>query len=285
MSDDGTVADALAKATRSLKASGIPDPARDARWLMADALGVETSGVAVRLRDPLPPDAGETFSSHVVARMAREPVSRIVGGRLFYGRWIANSPFVLDPRPETELLIDLALSEPFAEILDLGTGSGCIALTLLAERPGAVAVATDISPDALETAAINAVSWTVADRVQFRVSDWFEAVEGTYDLIVSNPPYIHPDELPGLAPEVSRFDPEIALTDNLDGLSAYRRIAARAPGHLKPDGRLMVEIGPTQGEAVAQMFRDAGLENISITPDLDSRDRVVSARKGEAPDP
>jgi len=285
VSGDGTVADALTKAARSLKASGIPDPARDARWLMADALGVETSGVAVRLRDPLPPDAGETFSSHVVARMAREPVSRIVGGRLFYGRWIANSPFVLDPRPETELLIDLALSEPFSQILDLGTGSGCIALTLLAERSGAVAVATDISHDAIETASINAVSWNVANRVRFQVSDWFEAVEGAYDLIISNPPYIHPDEMTTLAPEVSRFDPKIALTDNVDGLSAYRRIASEAPAYLKPDGRVMVEIGPTQGEAVARMFRDAGLENISITPDLDGRDRVVSARKNDAPDP
>ena len=276
---DGTVADALATATRSLRTAGIPDPSRDARWLMADALGVETSGVAVRLRDSLPREAAETFSSHVLARIKREPVSRIVGGRPFYGRWIANSPFVLDPRPETELLIELALSEPFSELLDLGTGSGCIALTLLAERPGAVAVATDISPDALETAAVNAVSWTVADRVRFEVSDWFEAVQGTYDLIVSNPPYIHPDELRDLAPEVARFDPRIALTDGFDGLSAYRRIAAQAPGHLRPDGRLMVEIGPTQGEAVAELFRAAGLENISVTPDLDGRDRVVSARR------
>lgn len=277
-----TVAQAIARATRRLKDWGVPDPGTDARRLMQDALGVDAARLMLRMPEELPLDAAEVFTAHVTARMGREPVSRILGGRLFYGRWIANSPFVLDPRPETECLVELALAEPFSEVLDLGTGSGCIALTLLAERPGAVAVATDISPDALETAEVNAVALGVADRVHFEVSDWFGAVGGTYDLIVSNPPYIHPDEMSGLAPEVLRFDPKIALTDTADGLTAYRRIAAGAPGHLKPGGRLLVEIGPGQGEAVREMFRAAGLEDLRVHPDLDGRDRVVSARRPDA---
>lgn len=280
MSEGGrTVGAALREAARDLSGQGIPDAGGDVRRLMADALGIARDRLLIAEGEVLPPDASEVFARHVAARSGREPVSRILGRRAFYGRDFKVTPHVLDPRPETEVLVALALAEPFAELLDLGTGSGCIALTLLAESAGARGLATDISVDALETAAENAVRLGVADRVRFARSDWFEAVDGSYDLIVSNPPYIAPDELPDLAPEVARFDPEIALFDTADGLTAYRFIAAQAGAHLSPGGRLLVEIGPTQGAAVSAMFRAAGLADVAVHPDLDGRDRVVAARK------
>jgi release factor glutamine methyltransferase len=171
------------------------------------------------------------------------------------------------------------LREPFADDLDLCTGSGAIILTLLAERPQAVGIATDLSEAALRIAAENAASLGVAPRVQFEVSDWFSAVGGEFDLIVSNPPYIAADEMAGLQKEVRLYEPRMALTDEADGLSAYRKITSAAPAHLRAGGRLLVEIGPTQGQAVAAMMENAGLEDIRVIPDLDGRDRVVVARK------
>lgn len=273
-----SVGRAMHTAAAFLTRQGVPDAGRDVRYLMAAALGIERDRLILHEHDELSAEARGVFDGFVTARLGREPVARILGERLFYGRSFKVTPYVLDPRPETETLIEVALSEPFSEVLDLGTGSGCIALTLLAERPEATAIATDISPDAIETAGANAVRLRVLGRVHFERSDWFEAVGGTFDLIVSNPPYIHPEEMRDLAPEVERFDPKIALTDSVDGLSAYRRIAAQAPAHLSPGGRLIVEIGPTQGEAVSGLFRAAGLTDVVIHKDLDGRDRVVAGR-------
>lgn len=273
-----TVGEAMRRAARRLSAEGVIDAGRDVRWLMADALGVSRDTLSVHDRLPLAPDVEQRFEAHVRARAAREPVSRILGRREFFGRDFKVTPYVLDPRPETEILIEEALSEPFEDLLDLGTGSGCIALTLLAERPEAVGIATDISPDALETAGANAARHGLLGRVHFEVSDWYQSVGGQYDLIVSNPPYIDPREILDLAPEVERYDPKIALFDSNDGLDAYRCIVAGAPKHLRPGGRLIVEIGPTQGDAVAGMFRETGLSDVRILPDLDGRNRVVAGR-------
>jgi release factor glutamine methyltransferase len=204
-----------------------------------------------------------------------------VGARAFWGREFRVTRDVLDPRPETETLVALALAEPFARVLDLGTGSGCILVTLLAERPGAQGVGTDISPQALLIAGENAARHGVEGRVVLTPSDWFADIGGRYDLIVSNPPYIAEGEMAGLAPEVRDFEPRGALTDEGDGLGAYRVLAAGAPGHLAPGGRLLVEIGPTQGAAVSRLFAEAGLERVAVHPDLDGRDRVVAARRPE----
>jgi release factor glutamine methyltransferase len=204
-----------------------------------------------------------------------------VGARAFWGREFRVTRDVLDPRPETETLVALALAEPFARVLDLGTGSGCILVTLLAERPGARGVGTDISPEALLIAGENAARHGVEERVVLTPSDWFADIGGRYDLIVSNPPYIAEGEMAGLAPEVRDFEPRGALTDEGDGLGAYRVLAAGAPGHLAPGGRLLVEIGPTQGAAVSRLFAEAGLERVAVHPDLDGRDRVVAARRPE----
>ena len=161
-------------------------------------------------------------------------------------------------------------------LLDLGTGSGILAVTLLAEWPAAEAVATDISPEALAVAGANAEAHAVSDRLTLAEADWLEGTEGSFDLIVSNPPYVAAEEMPGLAPEVRDHDPEIALTPGGDGLDAYRNLVPAAFAHLADNGRLMVEIGATQGPAVVALFEAAGYRDVTVLPDLDGRARVVS---------
>ncbi|PTW50123.1 peptide chain release factor N(5)-glutamine methyltransferase [Rhodovulum kholense] len=266
----------LAGAVARLRAAGIPDPQRDARRLLAHALEIAPGRLTLVLPEPVPPAAEARFAAALDRRAAREPVSHIVGLRTFWGRDFRVSRDVLDPRPETETLIEAALSAPYSNVLDLGTGSGCILLTLLLERPGTAGTGTDISAPALAVARENA-DRLGCDRARFVLSDWDAAVEGRFDLVVSNPPYIAEAEMPGLAPDLA-FEPRGALTDGGDGLSAYRAIARAAPARLAPGGRLLVEIGPTQARAVSAIFAGAGLETVAIRPDLDGRDRVVEAR-------
>ena len=254
-----------AEAVKLLDAAGVPDALRDVRRLETFAAG----------------DAAQ-FAVAVHARARRTPMSHITGTRAFWKHDFKVTPDVLDPRPETEVLVERALAEPFTKVLDLGTGSGCIVISLLAERPEARGVGTDISEKAVLVAGANAAGAQVADRLILPVSDWYDDIGGLFDLIVSNPPYIAVDEMAGLAPEVRDFEPHIALTDSSDGLSAYRAIAAGALTHLTPSGRLLVEIGPTQGEAVQRIFRTAGLEDVKVHCDLDNRDRVVHGRAPRA---
>ncbi|WGH79010.1 peptide chain release factor N(5)-glutamine methyltransferase [Jannaschia ovalis] len=261
--------DALARARAALEAAGVPGAARDAEILMRAVAGpVEAPDAAALAR----------FEALVARRAAREPVSHLTGRRAFWRHEFEVTPDVLDPRPETETLVAAALAAPFARLLDLGTGSGCILCSLLAERPEATGLGTDVSDAALAVARRNAAATGVAARAEFSRADWLDGVEGPFDLIVSNPPYIAEDEMAALLPEVLR-EPRGALTPGGDGLDAYRVIARDAPARLAPGGRLMVEIGPTQGDAVAALFRDAGLAGIAIRPDLDGRDRVVQAEK------
>lgn len=273
-----SVSHELSQAVRTLKNSGADSPTTDARKLMALTLGIEPSRMTLHLHDELNLERYEGFWILVRRRVEREPMSHILGGRSFFGRWFQVDNKVLDPRPETETLIVEALSKPFSEVLDLGTGSGAIAVTLLAERSSATGIATDLSSGALEVATKNAESHGVLSRLHFEESDWYSAVGGTFDLIISNPPYIALDEMPSLAAELS-YEPRMALTDEADGLTAYRKIAEGAPAHLNADGWLMVEIGWQQGPNVATLFTDAGLTNVAIKPDLDGRDRVVIGQK------
>jgi release factor glutamine methyltransferase len=161
----------------------------------------------------------------------------------------------------------------------LGTGSGCIVISVLAERSSATGVGVDLSDKALAVARQNAQQIGVSDRLEFTTSDWFSGVSGSFDLIVSNPPYIAQSEMAGLAPEVRDHEPAMALSDGGDGLACYRAIAAGVWPHLTPGGRLLVEIGPTQAGAVSELFDQAGLVDIQTTQDIDARDRVVAARK------
>jgi release factor glutamine methyltransferase len=261
-----------------LAAAGIPDPMRDARLLLAHARGLGADRLTLHMADAPDPAAATRFDSLITARAARAPLSHLTGQRLFWGRSFQVSPAVLDPRPETETLVALALSAPFARVLDLGTGSGCILLSLLADRPAASGVGADLSPGALQVASGNAARLGLSGRAAFVQSDWCAGVTGTYDLIVSNPPYIAAAEMPALSPEVRDHEPHLALTDGADGLTAYRALAAQTPAHLAPGGRLLLEIGPTQGAAVAQILAQAGFRAITCHSDMDGRDRVIAAR-------
>ena len=273
-----TAAQALQQAIARLRAAGVTEAARDARRLLAHAARIEASRVALIAPDELAEDVVGNFERLVAARVARTPVSQLVGEREFYGRKFLVTDQVLDPRPETELLIECALAEPFEQVLDLGTGSGCILVTLLAEEPAARGIGVDLSSDALLVASSNAIRNGVQARVDVRQSDWFAQVSGQFDLIVANPPYIAAEEMPGLAPEVRDHEPRMALTDEGDGLSAYRTILSEAPRHLVPGGRLVVEIGAAQGDAVAATFQQARLDRVVILPDLAGHDRVVCGR-------
>jgi release factor glutamine methyltransferase len=272
-----TGAEALRAAAARLRDAGIPDPMPDARALLAHALDLDPARLTLHLPDPVSPQAEARLHAAIEARLTRQPVSQITGKRLFWGRNFLVTPDVLDPRPETEILVAAALEEPFQNLLDLGTGTGCILLTLLAERPLAMGTGADISADALAVAARNAQA--IAPRARLVLSDWCQAIRGQFDLITSNPPYIAAGEMPDLAPEVRQHEPHLALTPGGDGLDAYRALAAQAPAHLAPGGRLMVEIGPTQGAAVAGLFQAAGLQAIHLRRDFDGRDRVVLGRK------
>lgn len=271
-----TIAEALRAGIRELTAAAVPDPARDARLLLAHALEVPADRLTLLLPDPLPMPAAARFDAALSHRVMRRPVSQIMGRRLFWGRSFRVTRDTLDPRPETEAVVAAALEEPFASVLDLGTGTGAILLSLMAERPGAAGTGTDLSPAALAVAGENAAAFGLAPRLI--LSDWFAQVDGRFDLIVSNPPYIAAEEMAGLAPEVRRWEPRMALTDEGDGFGAYRAIAAGAPARLSPGGRLAVEVGPTQAEAVAALFAAAGLRPEGTRRDMDGRERVVIAR-------
>ncbi|NGM46869.1 peptide chain release factor N(5)-glutamine methyltransferase [Rhodobacter sp. SGA-6-6] len=270
---------ALAAAVPRLRAAGVEDAPRDARLLMAHALGVAPDRLTLHIGDEMTGPQAQVFEEAVAARVARKPLSQITGRRLFWGRSFRVTADTLDPRPETETLVAEALAGSFSTVLDIGTGTGCILLTLLAERPDATGLGTDISPAALAVARENAAALDLAIRADFRQTSWLDGIETRFDLIVSNPPYIAADEMPALAPEVRDHEPLAALTDGADGLTAYRALAAQAPAVLVPGGRLLVEIGPAQGRAVAALFAAAGLADIRILQDLDGRDRVVAARR------
>ena len=274
-----TIAAALADAVQRLKAAEIPDAANDARILLAAALGIERSRLTLVLPDTFAKDQKTIFEATISARLLRQPVSQIVGQRAFYGRAFSVTPDVLDPRPDTETLITTALLHPFETLLDLGTGSGCIVLTLLCENKKSKGVAGDLSAAALEVARGNAASLGLLERCEFIQSDWFTQITGQFDLIVSNPPYITETEMAALAPEVRDWEPLIALTPGGDGLAAYRVITAAAMGHLNVGGRLIVEIGPHQGDDVQALFRGAGFDGITCFQDIDGRDRVVMGRQ------
>jgi release factor glutamine methyltransferase len=270
---------ALRAAVPRLQAAGVEEAARDARVLLAFALGIAADRLMLHLPEEMTDAQSAAFEAAVLARIARQPVAQITGQRLFWGLPFRVTPDTLDPRPETEALVAEAVSQPFLKVLDLGTGTGCILLSCLTAMPMAQGLGVDISDAALAVAAGNAAALGLDRRARFRRSDWFSAVPGAFDLIVSNPPYIAADEMAALSPEVRQWEPQLALTPGGDGLDAYRAIARGAGARLMPGGRLLVEIGPTQGGAVAGLMAAAGLEGIRILPDMDGRDRVVAAVK------
>ncbi len=252
----------------------------DARWLLRHAAGRSPAWLYAHGREPLPDAVVEAFADLVARREAGEPVAYLTGVRGFWGLDLAVSPATLIPRPETELLVELALARiPAADarVVDLGTGSGAVALAIARERPAASVLATDASADALAVARANAGALGLA-RVRFARGDWYDAVAGErFDVVVSNPPYIEADD-PHLARGDLRFEPPGALASGADGLDAIRRLAADAAGHLVPGGWLLVEHGLAQGEAVRALFVAGGLEAVATRQDLEARDRVTLGR-------
>ncbi len=273
-----TARDALKAALDRLHAAGVPDAVADARRLLEHAAGL-APGMLTTHADRIDAAALARFATLIERRAARVPVSHLTGHRDFYGRRFCVTPDTLDPRQDTEILIGQALSEPFARVLDLGTGTGCILLTLLAERPGTTGIGADISPAALAVARRNAAALGLEGRAGLILSDWWGSVTGTFDLIVSNPPYIAAGEMDTLSPEVRDHEPHLALTDGADGLGAYRAIATGLHDYLAPGGRLIVEIGFMQARDVSGILAAAGLTQIEVHKDLEARDRVITARR------
>ena len=271
----------MMQAQARLRDANIENPGRDVRKLVAAALAVPAERLTLISGSTASPDQAAQFEAYVSQRLARKPVARILGYREFWGRKFEISADVLDPRADTETIVLEALKTPAKRLLDLGTGSGVLAVTLVAEWPDVQAVASDISNAALAIAKTNAAAHGVAGRVEFCCSDWFAAISGQFDLIVSNPPYISESEFPELSADVTHYDPKIALSPGKDGLAAYRTIARDAHNHLLPSGRLIVEIGASQGAAVKKIFTQIGYQEIGILKDLSERDRVVTAKMPE----
>lgn len=244
------------------RAAGLDSPQTDARLLLAHVLGIDRLSLHADPSAAIPTEQWPLIEAAVQRRLAREPVHRIIGERWFYGRPFEVTPATLDPRPDTETIIDAAKTL-FAEqgtsprrILDIGTGTGCILLTLLAEFPGAVGVGTDISTDALAVSPRNAARLGLADRADFRRGPGFAPVDGQFDLIVSNPPYIPSGDIPNLDPEVRDFDPLIALDGGTDGLAVYRNLCANYSRYLST-GWFILEVGYDQATSVAELCRAA----------------------------
>ena len=269
---------ALKQASQIMVSAGVAAAQRDARLLMAFVLGFEPHQVSLHGDAMLDVDQEVAFTAAVKLRASRVPISHILGYRDFFETRFILTSDVLDPRPETEQLVSHALSESFETVLDLGTGSGCILLSLLAKQPLAHGVGVDQSAKAIAVAKLNAQKMQLIARVEFLVSNWFSEVPATkFDLIVSNPPYIHPNAMAALSAEVLH-EPELALTDHDDGLSHYRNITKQANDFLTPNGRLIFEIGFDQGGAVSKILAQQQFHDIVILNDLNHHPRVVACR-------
>lgn len=260
---------------------GFASAALDAKLLTGHALGLSSLDLAIRENDPVAEADAARVAELIRRRMSGESVARIIGSREFYGLPFVLNETTLEPRPDTELLVDLALGALPAggRLLDLGTGTGCIPIAILANQPDATAVAVDLSGRALEAARDNAMANGVVERLSLLHGSWFEPLQPgqTFDLVTSNPPYITSAVVETLEPEVKDFDPRLALDGGPDGLAPYRIIAAEAASWLKPNGHLMVEIGYDQGAAVSALLLEAGFEQVTVHRDLNGLDRVVSA--------
>lgn len=261
---------------------GFASPALDAKLLAGHGLGLTALDMALRENEPVEAGAAERIAELMQRRLSGESVARIIGEREFYGLAFALNGATLEPRPETELLVEMALEAlpQGGQLLDLGTGTGCIPIAVLVNRADATGVATDLSAEALVAARGNAGRHGVAERLVFLQGSWFEALASrgeTFDLIVSNPPYINSAVIETLADEVKSFDPRLALDGGPDGLAPYRVIAQEAGKRLKRGGRVLVEIGYDQGEAVTGLFEAAGFTDVTLHKDLNGLDRVVRA--------
>jgi len=284
--DAPTLLTAWKAAQARLKTGRIDSPAIDARLLLEAAAGASRMDILTDPYRPITADQLGAYEAMVERRLKREPVSRIVGRKGFWKIMLNVTPDVLSPRPDTETLMDVAMlafakNEAF-EAIDLGTGSGAILLALLSERPAAKGVGTDISSEALAVAKENAANLDLNERAVFLRTEWAAGFgDASFDLVLSNPPYIPTDHIATLDPEVRDHDPHLALDGGPDGLQAYRDLAPEVKRILKPLGVFAVEIGFDQGPQVKELFEAAGFTDVKIIKDLGDRDRVVT----NGPDP
>lgn len=264
-----------------LGAQGFENPVLDAKLLCGHALGLSTLDMAVRENDPVSLDALARVDVLMQRRLGGESVARIIGAREFYGLSFALGRATLEPRPETEMLVDRLIAQlpRGGRLLDLGTGTGCIPIAVLVNRGDAHGVAVDLSAEALQVAGHNARAHGVGERLDLVEGSWFAPLTPTqkFDLIVSNPPYIVSAVVDTLAVEVRDFDPRLALDGGPDGLAPYRVIAAEAGEWLKPGGMVVLEIGYDQGSAVRRLMEEAGFADVEVEQDLNGLDRMIVA--------
>ncbi len=285
-----TIAVAILEGANLLRRAGVPEARREAGSLLSLVLGQDRAFLLTHADDAVNDSHLELLGGYLERRAAGEPLQYIAGRQEFFGLDFEVTPAVLIPRPETELLVEVALKlvsdlrEP-AFICDIGTGSGCIAVTLLHELPTARAVAVDLSPAALQVAGRNAVRHAVSERIDFVLSDCFaglslqDSTQSGFDLIVSNPPYVEAGTFDGLQREVREFEPRAALFAGADGLEIIRRLLVDALDFLKPDGHFVFEIGFNQGEAVTTLIKRASWRLLEIHNDLQGIPRIVALRK------
>ncbi len=285
-----TIREACRSLAAAFREAGIDSPELDARLIVAAALGISHEAIIARAGDTLTLEQGRRVDDMRQRRLMREPVSRMLGARDFWGRSFALNEATLDPRPDSEALIETALAVVNAEgwrqsplrILDLGTGSGCLLLSLLAELPHATGIGTDVAALALDAARANALRLGLAGRAAFAMADWLDGIEGPFDIVISNPPYIPSPMLADLQPEV-RFDPACALDGGESGLEAYRRIIPALAHVLPGPGWAIFEIGPGQAESVLKLMRGAGFDSCPPVPpvyrDLAGRERGVAVKR------
>ncbi|MCQ0989002.1 peptide chain release factor N(5)-glutamine methyltransferase [Jiella marina] len=278
-----TVGEYLRHASGAIREAGFATPDLDARLLLAEVLGEEPRAVHRGSGTIVEPVAAGRFEGFLARRLAGEPVHRILGRRSFYDHEFQLSPETLEPRPDTEILVEVArplVADTIARqgtclLADIGTGTGAIAISLLAMFPEARALAIDLSPGALATAQRNALTAGVAARMVPVAGDYLAAIGGPLDIILSNPPYIPSADIADLDADVRNFDPRLALDGGADGLEAYRAIAASAGNALKRGGSCVLEIGQGQAPAIAAIFADRGLRLEAQTPDLAGIIRVL----------
>ncbi len=279
---DKTVDETVAAAARVLATAGVPEPRRDAGVLLGHALGAGRVLLLAWPKRRLNAIEAELYRDLVRRRARREPVSRLVGRREFWSMDFVVTPAVLDPRPDSETVVEAVLERvadraaPLS-VLDLGTGSGCLLMALLAELPNAVGVGVDLSRGALDAARDNARRLGFRDRARFLHGDWGRGLAGGFNVIVTNPPYIPDGEIEDLAPEVAGHEPRLALSGGVDGLEAYRRMAPDLAGLLAPNGFAVLEVGAGQADDVAAILGRSGLAVSGRRADLAGIERCLVA--------
>jgi release factor glutamine methyltransferase len=280
-----TVARLLRWATEDLTKRGSDSPRLDAELLLGRTLGLDRVQLIVQHTRPLADEELAAFKRLFVRRRAREPIAYILGGREFYGFEVQVDRRVLVPRPDTEVLVDVALArtgarDMYGRALDLCTGSGCVAFALGLRRRTWKITGVDLSEDALVVARANAIRLGVARNVHFMHGDLFQSLRHgqRFELIVSNPPYIPSGEIPELMPEVRDFEPRLALDGGTDGYRVLQRLVAEAPAHLTPGGVLACELGAGQSDHVVELFEAAGFADVRRNEDLGGHERVVSGQ-------